>query len=100
MRFKGLPIKKIPKNFLWCGHTMANATLRYRQAQYKSCPLTIKDGQDAHPTKSGNLFLVFPKLPNDKEPRYVGVKQELHWCQLKLKFLPHLVPSGLSSKKL
>ena len=29
---KGLPIKKIPKNFLWRGHTMANATLRYQQA--------------------------------------------------------------------
>jgi cation diffusion facilitator CzcD-associated flavoprotein CzcO len=57
---KGLPIKKIPKNFLWCGHTMANATLRYRQAQYKSCPLIIKDGQDAHPTKLGNLFFGVP----------------------------------------
>ncbi|AFW93528.1 hypothetical protein FJR06_10575 [Dolichospermum sp. UHCC 0352] len=39
---------------------MANATLRYRQAQYKSCPLIIKDGQDAHPTKLGNLFFGVP----------------------------------------
>jgi hypothetical protein len=35
---------------------MANATLRYRQAQYKSCLLTIKDRQDAYPTKLGKLF--------------------------------------------
>ena len=40
---KGLPIKKIPKNFLWCG---------------TKSPLIIKDGQDAHPTKLGNLFFV------------------------------------------
>jgi hypothetical protein len=39
---------------------MANATLRYRQAQYKSCPLIIKDGQNAHPTKLGNLFFGVP----------------------------------------
>jgi hypothetical protein len=42
---KGLPIKKIPKNFLWCG---------------TNCPLIIKDGQDAHPTKLGNLFFGVP----------------------------------------
>ncbi|QEI43950.1 hypothetical protein BMF77_04576 [Dolichospermum sp. UHCC 0315A] len=32
--------------FWQCGHTMANATLRYRQAQYKSCPRE----RDAHTT--------------------------------------------------
>ncbi|OBQ20133.1 MAG: hypothetical protein AN486_07350 [Anabaena sp. AL93] len=42
---KGLPIKKIPKNFLWCG---------------AKSPLIIKDGQDAHPTKLGNLFFGVP----------------------------------------
>jgi len=42
---KGLPIKKIPKNFLWCGT--------------KSL-LIIKDRQDAHPTKLGNLFFGVP----------------------------------------
>jgi hypothetical protein len=42
---KGLPIKKIPKNFLWCGP--------------KSL-LIIKDRQDAHPTKLGNLFFGVP----------------------------------------
>jgi hypothetical protein len=25
-----------------------------------SCPLTIKEGQDAHPTKLGNLFFGVP----------------------------------------
>jgi hypothetical protein len=25
-----------------------------------SCPLTIKDGQDGHPTKLGNLFFGVP----------------------------------------
>ncbi len=39
---------------------MANATLRERQAQYKSCPLITKDRQDAHPTKLGNLFFGDP----------------------------------------
>ncbi|OBQ03228.1 MAG: hypothetical protein AN490_17900 [Anabaena sp. AL09] len=50
---------------------MANATLRYRQAQYKSCPLIIKDGQNAHPTKLGNLFFGVPFLVkggNNKNP--------------------------------
>ncbi|ALB41906.1 hypothetical protein AA650_16905 [Anabaena sp. WA102] len=42
---KGLPIKKIPKNFLWCG---------------TNCPLIIKDRQDAHPTKLGNLLFGVP----------------------------------------
>jgi len=39
---------------------MANATLRERQAQYKSCLLIIKDRQDAYPTKLGNLFFGVP----------------------------------------
>ncbi|WP_217355295.1 hypothetical protein, partial [Aphanizomenon sp. UHCC 0183] len=42
---EGLTIKKILKNFLWCG---------------PKSPLTIKDGQDAHPTKLGNLFFGVP----------------------------------------
>ena len=42
---RGLFIKKIPKNFLWCG---------------TNCPLIITDGQDAHPTKLGNLFFGDP----------------------------------------
>jgi|688.fasta_scaffold95441_4 hypothetical protein len=43
--FKGLQIQKIPKNFLWCGTKSS---------------LIIKDGQDAHPTKLGNLFFGVP----------------------------------------
>ncbi len=34
-------LQKIPKNFLWCG---------------TKSPLIINDGQDAHPTRLGNLF--------------------------------------------
>ena len=32
-----------------------------------SCPLIIKDGQDAHPTKLGNLFFGVP-LDTEKRP--------------------------------
>ena len=38
-------LKKYPKHFLWCG---------------PKSPLIIKDGQDAHPTKLGNLFFGVP----------------------------------------
>ena len=46
---EGIPI-------LWDGHTMANATLRYRQAQYKSCPSLIISGQGARTTKNFWVF--------------------------------------------
>ncbi|ALB39970.1 hypothetical protein AA650_05370 [Anabaena sp. WA102] len=52
MVLRDFQLKKYPK--ISCGAGIL------RQAQYKSCPLIIKDGQDAHPTKLGNLFFGVP----------------------------------------
>jgi hypothetical protein len=51
--------QKINYPILWDGHTMANATLRYRQAQHKSCPSLMISGLFVpHHKKFLGIFLI------------------------------------------